>query len=90
MKNIKELKNRKYWDVSASYGDLLVIGGVLSASGTDWDGVKTMLSGGEEVCCAIRVYSGKRRARKLQALLSGMSEVGCFKGAISYEVYPHR
>lgn len=89
MKKI-ELKGKKHWDVTARVSDLLVVGAVLSASGTDWDFVETTLSRGESVVTSIRVYSGKRKAAKLQHLLNGMSEVGCFEGCIAYEMYPHR
>lgn len=89
MKKI-ELKGKKHWDITARLSDLLVVGAVLSASGTDWDIVEATMSGGETVVTSIHVYSGKRRAAKLQRLLSGMSEVGCFDGCIAYEMYPHR
>lgn len=88
---MKNLKAKKHWDIYAiSNGDLLIIGAVLSAAGTDWDVVNTTLSNGERVHQSIRVFCGKRRSKKLQDLLAGMAEVGCFKGVVSYETYPHR
>ena len=90
MKKIN-LKAKKYWDIQAVCNqDLLAIGAVLSASGTNWDGVETQLETGEVIVNTIRVWSNKKTAAKLQSLISGMSEVGIFKGSVSMEVYPHR
>lgn len=90
MKKIN-LKARKHWDIyAASNIDLLPIGAVLSASGTDWFCVETQTPDGYSICNTIRVVCGKKKAAKLQKLIDGMHEVGVLKGAISYEVYPHR
>ena len=81
MKKI-QLRSKKYWKVDCvSSPDILVVGAVISAAGLDWEA---------DGYSSIRIYSGKKKARQLQSLISGMSEVGVLKGSISMEVTPHR
>lgn len=86
-----ELKQRKHWDIyCVSFHDLLMAGAILQAAGYRWECVETQLSGGEVVCQTIRVFSGKKKAKKMQEFLVMLSNMGVLRGAISMEVYPHK